>query len=169
MKDSRDNILKRLKSTESKPLKELEYQINNQIFKDRVSEFISNLKKAGGDIIYDLTEYDFLDTRKKIDKNIDSPKTILIEGVLGVAENGAVWIEPKDRYPRSWITLAETLIITLDSSNIVDTMLNAYMNLNLTSNSYALFISGPSKTADIEQSLVLGAHGAINTFIYLKE
>jgi L-lactate dehydrogenase complex protein LldG len=36
----------------------------------------------------------------------------------------------------------------------------AYEELGKVKSSFGLFLSGPSKTADIEQSLVIGAHGA---------
>ena len=32
---------------------------------------------------------------------------------------------------------------------------------------FGLFISGPSKTADIELALVIGAHGARSTMVFL--
>lgn len=34
---------------------------------------------------------------------------------------------------------------------------------------FSTFIAGPSKTADIEQSLVLGAHGPISLTVFLLD
>ena len=50
--------------------------------------------------------------------------------------------------------------------NIVKNMHEAYEKIDLTSNNFGIFISGPSKTADIEQSLVLGAHVAIEHLVF---
>jgi L-lactate dehydrogenase complex protein LldG len=57
--------------------------------------------------------------------------------------------------------LAEHLVIVLAESDIVDNMHAAYERLGarLGEAAYGCFMSGPSKTADIEQALVIGAQG----------
>lgn len=83
-----------------------------------------------------------------------------VKGSFGVAENGAVWIEAlPEGATRRDLFIHETLIISLDKTQIVDNMHEAYRRLGEKSDGYGLFISGPSKTADIEQALVFGAHG----------
>ncbi|MDD3325228.1 MAG: LUD domain-containing protein [Sulfurospirillaceae bacterium] len=89
----------------------------------------------------------------------------IIEGEFGVAENGAVWImEPKNRH-RALYFIAQKLIIIIPKNEIVPTMHEAYEKLSFGTQNFGLFISGPSKTADIEQSLIIGAHGAIETCV----
>lgn len=83
-----------------------------------------------------------------------------VKGSFGVAENGAVWIEAlPEGATRRDLFIHETLIISLDKTQIVNNMHEAYRRLGEKSDGYGLFISGPSKTADIEQALVFGAHG----------
>lgn len=48
-------------------------------------------------------------------------------------------------------------------------MHQAYKKLSSNAIDFGVFISGPSKTADIEQSLVIGAHGALSLSVFLKE
>jgi L-lactate dehydrogenase complex protein LldG len=77
-----------------------------------------------------------------------------------VAENGAVWIDDRT-LPARWLPfLAEHLLIVLPAVRLVDDMHAAYDRIARPLASYGVFVSGPSKTADIEQRLVVGAHGA---------
>jgi L-lactate dehydrogenase complex protein LldG len=80
---------------------------------------------------------------------------------LGVAENGAVWIEGARLPHRALVVVPEHLAIVLEARAIVNDMHEAYARLDLARRPrFGLFLSGPSKTADIEQALVIGAHGA---------
>lgn len=84
----------------------------------------------------------------------------IIESQLGVAENACCWIEEYVRH-RAIFFIAEALFIVLKRTDLVNNMHEAYHRLpNNADVPFACFISGPSKTADIEQALVFGAHGA---------
>ena len=48
-------------------------------------------------------------------------------------------------------------------------MHQAYDSIDVAKEGFGAFIAGPSKTADIEQSLVIGAHGARSATIYVIE
>ena len=81
------------------------------------------------------------------------------EGVLGVAENGAVWLPASRLGDRAALFLATSVVIVLDRAAIVADMHAAYERVDVAAEPFGVFVSGPSKTADIEQSLVVGAHG----------
>jgi L-lactate dehydrogenase complex protein LldG len=90
----------------------------------------------------------------------------IIQGETGVAENGCVWI-PQNVKEKAVYFIAEYLIILLNKNKIVSNMHEAYENIRFTDNGFGVFISGPSKTADIEQALVVGAHGAKGVVVLL--
>ncbi len=93
----------------------------------------------------------------------------IIQGCFGVAENGAVWIEETNMGHRIIPFIAEHLVILLDRQSIVANMHAAYDKIVLTQVSYGTFISGPSKTADIEQVLVMGAQGPKSHLVILTD
>ena len=83
----------------------------------------------------------------------------VIAARFGVAENGAVYVDAADLDERSAVVRSEHLVVTLSSSGIVPTMHEAMRRIPRDSRC-GWFLSGPSKTADIEQALVVGAQGA---------
>lgn len=83
----------------------------------------------------------------------------VLPGKFGVAENGAVWVPEEAMGQRTIPFLAEHLILIVHAKDLVATMHQVYA-VNQPG-SYGLFIAGPSKTADIEQHLVLGAQGPL--------
>ncbi len=89
------------------------------------------------------------------------------EGQLGVAESGAIWISAPDSAPRAALFLAEHVLLVLAADRIVGTMHEAYDRIDVTASPFGCFVAGPSKTADIEQSLVVGAHGPTGLTIAL--
>jgi L-lactate dehydrogenase complex protein LldG len=82
-----------------------------------------------------------------------------IAGVLGVAENGAVWVPESAMGARALPFICLELVIVVRQSSLVPTMHHAYDRVAVQQEGFGAFIAGPSKTADIEQSLVIGAHG----------
>lgn len=94
---------------------------------------------------------------------------VCIKGSLGVAENGAVWVYESQMMNRLLPFICQHLILVIEKSDIVPTMHHAYQKIDIAKEGFGVFIAGPSKTADIEQSLVIGAHGARTSTIYVLE
>ena len=115
----------------------------------------------------------FYDTRRaaiEIPENVDFQRNIdlfIAEPKLGVAENGCLWLDDHVLKHRVAPFACQHTLLVLDHRNIVPTMHQAYRILNINETGYGVFIAGPSKTADIEQSLVIGAQGAVSNTIIL--
>lgn len=86
---------------------------------------------------------------------------------LAVAENGAVWISGEDLVTRNAIVICEHLIAVVNEDCITGTMSEAMGRVGRLGGGWGAFVSGPSKTADIEQALVMGAHGARTMTVYI--
>ena len=95
-------------------------------------------------------------------ENID---LAVVKGNFAVAENGAIWMKNKDNRHRALYFIAQNIIIVIDEKDILNNMHEAYEKINFEEKGYGVFISGPSKTADIEQSLVIGAHGPKSGYV----
>jgi L-lactate dehydrogenase complex protein LldG len=93
----------------------------------------------------------------------------VVPGVFAVAENGAVWVTDEGIQHRAILFLAEHLALVVPKREIVHNMYEAYERLAFEAVGFGVFISGPSKTADIEQALVIGAQGPRSLTLFLTE
>jgi len=93
----------------------------------------------------------------------------VLPGDFAVAENGAIWVTDRTLKHRVVYFIAQHLVLVIHKDQILDNMHQAYARLAFTKPGFGAFISGPSKTADIEQSLVIGAHGARSLTVYVIE
>lgn len=91
----------------------------------------------------------------------------VIPGDLGVAENGAIWVNNKSLGHRVTPFICENLLLVIEAKSIVANMHQAAKLMTLAPGEFGTYIAGPSKTADIEQALVVGAHGACSLNVYL--
>jgi L-lactate dehydrogenase complex protein LldG len=92
-----------------------------------------------------------------------------LEGAIGVAENGAIWISEDNIPVRVSPFIAKHLVLVLNKTDIVPTLHHAYEQIQSSDFDFGIFISGPSKIVDIEQSLIIGAQGALRlTVLPLK-
>ena len=161
------------------------------VYEDIIRQFIENSKTVGGKVIEVKATDDlnavirkaypdakvFASNVKGIqaDLNPDTVATAadlngtdvgIIQGEMGVAENGCIWV-PQTMKERAIYFISEELVILLDKKNIVNNMHEAYKRVEMNNYGYGVFISGPSKTADIEQALVMGAQAARGVTVVL--
>jgi L-lactate dehydrogenase complex protein LldG len=185
---SREAILKAIQEAKPKSAEALpEVEIAHTTYENLNEKFAASLSSVGGNAEF-IENFDAvkayitqhyqdasvivsnvpgLDVSTKSVNETNDPHTLqdvdlaIVKGAFGVAENGAVWIKENDLRHRSLYFIAQKLMIIVPKDQIVHTMHEAYARIGFDANeAFGLFISGPSKTADIEQSLVIGAHGA---------
>jgi L-lactate dehydrogenase complex protein LldG len=92
-------------------------------------------------------------------------------GDFGVAENAAIWVTDENLKHRAIYFICQHLVLLVPASEIVSNMHQAYERLGnaFGRSGFSGFLSGPSKTADIEQSLVIGAQGPRSLTVVLVE
>jgi L-lactate dehydrogenase complex protein LldG len=93
----------------------------------------------------------------------------IIRAHFSVAENGAVWLTEELMGQRIIPYICQHLAVIVNADSIVPTLHEAYEKIGLGEYGFGAFIGGPSKTADIEQALVLGAHGPLTMSVFILE
>lgn len=102
--------------------------------------------------------------------DLDGIHTAIVQGRFGVCENGAIWLDEAALGPHRVLPfIAEHLVIVLSVRELVPTMHQGYARLRAPETNFGVFVAGPSKTADIEQCLVVGAHGARSCTVFLVD
>lgn len=91
----------------------------------------------------------------------------ILRGHFGVAENAAVWVTDTGVKHRVIYFLCQHLALVVPADQIVNNLGEAYERIEFRAPHFGAFIAGPSKTADIEQSLVIGAHGPRSMTVFL--
>ena len=192
---ARDKILAAVKNNQppSQALPATENFASIQ-YVDVAEKFIKVLEAIGGKIVIinsldDVNEYilEYFDTDKniittmedlpgikKLDASVDAHQLANIElailpALFAVAENGAVWLTEKEMKIRAMPFICQQLAVVVNKKDIINNMQEAYGIIAQKEYAFAAFIAGPSKTADIEQSLVLGAHGPGNMIVFIME
>ena len=107
---------------------------------------------------FNANEQEDVHTLKDIDLAV-------VKGNFAVAENGAIWMKNENNRHRALYFIAQNIVIVINEDEIVNNMHEAYEKLSFEKAGFGVFISGPSKTADIEQSLVIGAHGPKSGYV----
>ena len=192
---SRDQILAKLKANKPElidlPL------IDTSIFMDDgldvIKEFIKKVEVVGGNVLEATSNQDVINQIKtsfpstavnfshlegteafntvsleaiQDPHQLENLDVLVLESKLGVAENGAVWLSDQEIPVRVLPFITKHLAIVISRKDVVPYMHEAYTALS--EFDYGVFLAGPSKTADIEQSLVIGAQGALSITLFLK-
>lgn len=89
----------------------------------------------------------------------------------GIAATGSLILWPNKEEPRLMSLVPPVHFAILQASKIVNNFYEAQQTLHWVDNTptNALLISGPSKTADIEQVLAYGAHGPKELIVFILE
>jgi L-lactate dehydrogenase complex protein LldG len=128
-----------------------------------------NLQKRLITTLPELLEIASLDWNNVDPHSLQDVELTVVKAHFGVAENSALWVTDDILGQRIAPFIAQYLAIIVHKKDIVRTMQQAYERIGNQEYGFGTFIAGPSKTADIEQSLVLGAHGARGLIVFLLD
>ncbi|BDU26793.1 LUD domain-containing protein [Flavobacterium sp. GSB-24] len=128
-----------------------------------------NLEKRLITTLPELSEIASLDWKTVDPHSLQNVELTVIKAHFGVAENSALWVTDDILGQRVAPFIAQYLAIVVQKKDILPTMQQAYNRIGNMEYGFGTFIAGPSKTADIEQSLVLGAHGARGLIVFLLD
>lgn len=190
---SKDEILAKIRQNTGTRYEMPKIELDAIAYADPVGSFADVLAKAGGKAVV-LNEGEDVNAvirrefpeAQRIASNLDgiscatfNPDTLddakelngtdvaVVRGEFGVVENAAVWL-PKQVRHKGLYFISNAMVILLDKRELVNNMHEAYARLEKGGYDYGVFMSGPSKTADIEQALVFGAHGPIQVLVILQ-
>ncbi|MFT7003605.1 MAG: L-lactate dehydrogenase complex protein LldG [Sulfurimonas sp.] len=187
---SRDYILNTIRNTNIIPETPCpECKDIGIVYEDKLEQFSKIIKTVGGEALVckeedlDKTILSLYKDEKVIscnvdgcslgnfDENIADPHDLknidlaIVKGEFAVAENGSVWIKNEKNKHRVLYFIAQNIVIVVPKNKILNNMHEAYENIDFSDAGFGAFVSGPSKTADIEQALVIGAHGPKSGYV----
>jgi L-lactate dehydrogenase complex protein LldG len=192
--NAREQILSRLRENTSQHFDMPQIAVDARVFDDPVSQFVETATTtAGAKVIFrkageNLNQkiHEAYPQARTIASNVPgvkadiNPDTVenaqaldgtdvgVVRGGVACAENACIWI-PQTMKEKVVCFISECLVIVVSAKNIVSNMHEAYDQLTWNDYGFGTFISGPSKTADIEQALVYGAQAAKSVTIIIEE
>jgi L-lactate dehydrogenase complex protein LldG len=134
---------------------------------ERVGTILREEYTADKRIVSGCAELNFTMAAADDPHSLENVELAVLEAHFGVAENGACWITEDRMIERALPFITQNLALVIHKKDIVPTMHEAYQRIADAAYGFGTFIAGPSKTADIEQSLVLGAHGPRSMTVFL--
>jgi L-lactate dehydrogenase complex protein LldG len=134
---------------------------------EKIRSLFPNAKRIVS-AISTIEEHYLTDIDSTVLHSLHDVDVAIVEAQFGVAENGAVWVTEENLKLRVLPFIVEHLVAVVNADNILNNMHEAYERIADNDFGFGVFIAGPSKTADIEQSLVLGAHGPKTMTVLIK-
>ncbi|MEJ6981902.1 LUD domain-containing protein [Pedobacter sp. P351] len=137
---------------------------------EEIKEHISGRFNNSSRIISSFTELsDIAETEitKADPHTLENVDLAILKAEIAVAENGALWVPEENTMQRVLPFITQHIALVVKKDSFVPTMHQAYKVIGDRDYGYSAFIAGPSKTADIEQSLVLGAHGPRSMTVFI--
>jgi len=193
---SKDDILEKIKQNQPSSISELpDLSALGLDTDEKTDKYKAVLKSIGGDFV-EVKDYDevisYINNNYDAEKrkittlpeleeiaainwtnddphNLENVDLTIVKAHFGVAENAALWVTDELLGQRASVFIAQYLAIVVNKKDLVPTMHQAYERIGNQEYGFGTFIAGPSKTADIEQSLVLGAHGARGLIVFLMD
>ena len=189
---SREHILSQIRDSRRQSVDMPDLTTINPVeYQDRIEKFMRTVEQVGGhavlldagaDVNAELrniypsakviaSSLSYIDADKDPDMVAEASDLAdvdlgVVEGRIAVAENGCVWV-PQIMKERAVMFISQSLAIIVDRNDIVSNMHEAYSQIQIPDLGYGCFISGPSKTADIAQALVMGAQAAREVMVVI--
>ncbi|MFT3981943.1 MAG: LUD domain-containing protein [Ferruginibacter sp.] len=188
---SRNNILASIKKAKPAGINIEVPQVNAVVYEDPISRFKEVLAGIGGHC-FEVKSYEAINrfihdnwSTKRIISNVaelnslpqldhsvhahqlENIEIAVLQAQFAVAENGAVWLTGQEMGIRVLPFISQQLAVVVNRAAVLSNMQQAYETIGNDHYAFAAFIAGPSKTADIEQSLVLGAHGPAEMAVFV--
>jgi L-lactate dehydrogenase complex protein LldG len=83
----------------------------------------------------------------------------VVRARFGVAETGSVWFSEREYQVNALGYIVQHLVVLLDPAQLLDGLQDVYRRDDFRDARYAVLVTGPSATADIEGVLIRGAQG----------
>lgn len=191
---SKESILTNIKKNITETYDMPDLSIKGIQYPDTVNQFVNMSKIVGGDVYFvkkgddvnilirqlypeavviasnlpEITLATINPDKVEEPQALNGTDVAVVKGEVGVAENGCIWI-PQTMKEKAACFITEYLVIMIEKDKIVNNMHEAYRKITFTDYGFGSFISGPSKTADIEQALVMGAQSARGVTVLILE
>lgn len=119
----------------------------------------------------DLDGHDWRSAGLDLTVGTPGPDTALtvVSGHAAIAETGSVLVSCGPGRVNSLFVATDTLVLVVPASGLAASYEEAFASLPRPLARATTLITGPSRTADIEQTLTLGAHGAVRLHVILAD